>query len=334
MIANGYHTTHKTKGNYLELVGNTPVIQLPVTGLPHVNLFAKLELYNPTGSVKDRAAHYLLRALLSSGLVNKETEIIESSSGNYAVALAAYCQYYNLRFRCVIDPNITSYNYRMLNEFGACIDMITVPDKMGGYLESRLAHIDDLMAEGKNRYWINQYVNPLNAQAYYDTIGVEIASQLASIDYVFIGVSSGGTITGLSQKLKENYPNVKIIAVDSVGSAVFNSPPKTRFIPGIGSSRLPPIIHDALIDDVVWVEESVSALHCHELLREHFLFAGGSSGTIYAAVKQYFQDSHKLRSPNVLAIFPDGGIKYLDTIYNETWCFEKLGLSQRQVPKS
>ncbi|MEZ0612470.1 2,3-diaminopropionate biosynthesis protein SbnA [Fibrella sp. WM1] len=323
-----YISAGRISDHCLELVGNTPMVRLGEGSIPNANAYVKLEAYNPTGSVKDRAAHYILRNLLAMGTIDADTEIVESSSGNYAVALAAYCQYYGLRFRCVIDPNITPYNLRMVEEFGAVIDMVSTPNTVGGYLKARLSRIHALMAEPQKRYWINQYANPLNAQAYYETLGNEIGNQLPSLDYAFVGVSSGGTITGLSRKLKETYPAIRIIAVDTVGSVVFGSPPKGRYIPGIGSSQRPAILDQAYIDDVVWIDEATAAQACHALLKDHFLFTGGSSGTVYAAMKYYFgRQPHSLSSPTALAIFADSGSKYLDTVYNPAWCRDKLGLA-------
>lgn len=197
--------------NILERVGNTPLISISLDEFSNISLYVKLEAYNPTGSVKDRAAHYILRKLLDSGTIDRNTTIIESTSGNFGVALSAYCKYYGLKFIAVIDPNITSINEMLIAANGADIVKVTVPDKNGGYLLNRIQKVKELKDEITNSYWVNQYENPLNASAYYHSLGKEICFQIDEIDYVFLGVSSGGTITGVSKKIKENFPNVKEI---------------------------------------------------------------------------------------------------------------------------
>jgi 2,3-diaminopropionate biosynthesis protein SbnA len=306
--------------NLLENLGNTPVVRLHVPNLPQINLFAKLESYNPTGSVKDRAAHYIIRNCLANGVFNRDTRLLESSSGNFGVALSAFANYFGLRFACVVDPNISEANEFLMQSYQASIIKVTEPDEFGGYLLTRIKTVKEILASDPNIYWVNQYNNPLNAQAYYDTIGAEICRDFEELDYVFMGVSSGGTITGVSKRLKHRFPAVKVIAVDSSGSVVFGGAPKKRHIPGIGSSLRPPILKHALIDDVVIVEEYDAARMCHRILKEYFLWVGGSSGSVFSAIHQYFGRHKPLRELNVLAVFPDKGEKYMNTIFNKGWC--------------
>jgi cysteine synthase A len=220
----------------LERVGNTPLVSIKMEELSNVNLFVKLEAYNPTGSVKDRAAAYILRELLDDGTIDSKTTIIESTSGNFGVALSAYCKYYGLKFIAVVDPHISKMNEMLMRANKARIIKVTQHDQHGGYLLTRINKIKELEQGIKNCYWINQYENPLNARAYYQSLGKEICFQLEEINYVFLGVSSGGTITGVSQKIKENFPAATIVAVDVEGSLIFTGVGRKRFIPGIGSS--------------------------------------------------------------------------------------------------
>lgn len=309
--------------NLFEKVGNTPLVSISVNGLSQLNLFVKLEAYNPTGSVKDRAASYILQKLQTSGGINPGTTIIESTSGNFGVALSAYCRYYGLRFIAVVDPHITAMNEMLIRSNGAEIVKVTQPDKFGGYLLSRIEKVKELVQEIGDAYWVNQYENPLNAAAYYHSLGKEICYQIDEIDYVFLGVSSGGTITGVSRKIKENFPHCKVIGVDVEGSVIFNGKAGKRFIPGIGSSMVPRILSDARIDEVVITDELASIDACYELLREYGCFAGGSSGTVLAGIRQYFTTYPTSQPVNVVTVFPDRGERYYDTIYNQNW-FEKL----------
>lgn len=307
---------------HLETVGNTPMIRWQVPELKKINLFAKLEFHNPTGSVKDRAASYIIKKLLDRKEIDKDTTLIESSSGNFGIALSAYCKKNGLKFIAVVDPCILSINEILIRSFGAEVIKVNVPDCNGGYLLTRIKKVKELIDEIDNSYWVNQYGNPYNAEAYYNTLGNEICDSLGNIDYIFMGVSSGGTITGVSNKIKERFPHSKVIAVDIVGSVIFGHPPHKRYIPGIGSSMVPKILEKAKIDDVVMIDELSTIEMCHQLLKQHYIFAGGSSGSVFAAIKKYFACKNFNRKINVVTVFADRGERYADTVYNEEWCKE------------
>lgn len=306
----------------LDHVGNTPLIKLEQDKVS-VNVFSKLEYFNPTGSVKDRAASYVIGKLLDIGEINQSTTIIESSSGNFGIALSTFCKHYGLPFYCVIDSNILPMNEMLIREFSTKVIKVTDPDPYGGYLVNRIKEVQRLITDLPNSYWINQYGSLQNAEA-YESLAIELSEQIEKIDYVFMGVSSGGTITGVSKKMKELNPNVKIIAVDIVGSIIFGGKPQKRYIPGIGSSMVPNILKDAQIDEVVYVSEATTVKVCRQLLSEQSLFVGGSSGSVYAAIHSYFHERNYANQPNVVAIFPDRGDRYYDSIYNQSWCKEKM----------
>lgn len=305
----------------LDRVGNTPFLHCSINS--NLNVFLKMEYLNPTGSVKDRAASYVINYLISSGTINNETTLIESSSGNFGVALAAYCKKLNLKFICVVDPNILPVNEALIRGYGAEIIKVNQPDKNGGYLLNRIEMVKSLTKKIDNSYWVNQYGNPLVADA-YSILGNEICDQLPSVDYAFLGVSSGGTITGVSKSIKERYPNSKIIAVDIEGSVVFGGEPIKRYIPGIGSSMVPDNLERAVIDDVVVIDEYSSAKACRELMNERSLCAGGSSGAVWAAIKRYFHVNTLSQPVNVVSILPDRGDRYINTVFNESWCEKYL----------
>ena len=309
--------------NILDNVGMTPLTSIRLEELSNIELYLKLEYYNPTGSVKDRAANYIIKKLLDLGEINKDTIMIESSSGNFGIALSAYCKKYGLSFYCVIDPNITPVNETIIRKLSTCTFKVTEKDSYGGYLLERIKKVKQLLNNNSNAYWVNQYANLHNAEAYYNTLGNELCNEIDEIDYVFVGVSSGGTITGVSRRIKEKYPNAKVIAVDSVGSVIFGGQAAKRYIPGIGSSMVPDILKHAKIDEVVLVDEISSISMCHELLEKHSIFAGGSSGSVFAAIKKYFKNKTLNKKVNVVAIFADRGDRYSNTIYNKEW-YEKL----------
>ncbi len=305
--------------NVLDMIGDTPLVRILSRELDNVNLYAKLEYYNPTGSVKDRAASYIISKVLSTGEIDKNTKIIESSSGNFGVALAAICKSYGLKFTCVIDPCINPINEVLISKLDANVMKVTEPDENGGYLLNRIRRVKEQLCLEPNSYWVNQYENPHNADAYYYYLGEEICNSMNNIDYIFMGVSSGGTITGVSRKIKEKFPNAQVIAVDINGSVIFGENPHKRYIPGIGSSMVPLILKKALIDEVVMVDEISTVNACYELLNENMIFAGGSSGSVYYAIKKYFNDKKFSKKPDVVCIFADRGDRYSTTIYNECW---------------
>lgn len=305
---------------YLDNIGNTPIIKLPIKNQNNINVYTKLEYHNPTGSVKDRAAFYILNFLLNNHQINKNTVIIESSSGNFGVALSAYCKKFGLKFIGVIDLHTTQMNEMLMKSFGATLIKITERDKYGGCLLNRIKKVKELKEKYKNSYWINQYANHLNAQAYYNTLGLEICNQIHKIDYLFLGVSSGGTISGVSKRIKEEHNNATIVAVDIEGSVIFGGEPKKRCIPGIGSSMVPEILKQAKIDDVMIVSEKETIAMCNTLLKEHSIFVGGSSGSVFSAICKYFKNNNTTSKPlNVVTIFPDKGERYSNTIYSQEW---------------
>jgi cysteine synthase A len=314
----------------LENLGDTPMIRINLEGFELIKLHSKLEFYNPTGSVKDRAAAYVIRELLERNEIDKDTTIIESSSGNFGIALSAYCKYYGLKFTCVVDPCVSPLNEMLIKSFGALVIKVTEPDENGGYLLNRIRKVKQLREEMRQSYWVNQYENPLNAEAYYESLGGEICAAFGQLDYVFLGVSSGGTITGVSRRVKESFPRAKVIAVDIVGSVIFGNPPQKRYIPGIGSSMVPRILEQAKIDDVVMMDELETISNCHELLEKYNIFSGGSSGSVFGAIKKYFTENPVDRPVNVLTVFPDRGERYYSTVYDEKW-YKKFMIEQVEI---
>jgi N-(2-amino-2-carboxyethyl)-L-glutamate synthase len=294
----------------------TPHVQLAMRGM---NLFAKLEYVNPVGSIKDRAAYWILKRGAERGEIGEETTVIESSSGNFATALAAFTHLLGLRFIPVIDPNISGTYESFLRRMCATVVKVEDRDDTGGFLKTRLQKVKELCATVPHAYWTNQYGNPDAMEAHYELTASEICADFASLDYVFIGVSTAGTIAGVSRRLKEQYPNIRVIAVDTEGSAIFGGPPRKRHIPGIGSSIVPQLLSHAKIDDLVLISERETVQACRELLTSHGLFVGGSSGSAFAAIKRYAAKMSAYKNPTVLFLCADRGTPYLDTVYDHTW---------------
>lgn len=298
------------------MLRQTQVVRLEAEG---VNLYAKLDMQNPIGSLKDRPAFWILKSAIEQGRVGPGTTIVESSSGNFANALASYCRLLGLKFIPVIDPNITSAYEMNLRQSCETVVKVEQRDDTGGFLKTRLHKVQELLGEIPDSFWTNQYGNEDVVEAHYRLTGEEICGAFSQLDYIFVGVSTAGTIAGVSQRVKEKFPSVKVIAVDAEGSVIFGGPPKKRHIPGIGASVQPGLLKYAHIDDVVLVPEIETVRCCHELLNRHGIFAGGSSGSTYAAVKRYLHKVRGTHQPNVLFMCADKGTAYLDSVYSPEW---------------
>src|SRR5262245_41193931 len=222
------HLVHRLK-QLRRMLRTTPHVPMAVAGM---DLFAKLEFVNPVGSMKDRPANWILKRAADRGDIGDGTTVIESSSGNFAAALAAFTRLLGLQFIPVIDPNISGTYESFLRRLCPTVVKVTERDDTGGFLKTRLRMVDHLCATIPNAYWTNQYGNRDAADAHYRLTAGEVCAEFDSLDYVFIGVSTAGTIAGMSRRLKERYPNVRIVAVDSEGSVIFGGAPRKRHIPG------------------------------------------------------------------------------------------------------
>ena len=306
--------------DFSDCVGNTPVVRLDrFFDYSHSEVLAKLELMNPGGSVKDRPAKYIIEKLIESGkLIPNLHHVIESSSGNLAIALAMQCRRFNLQFTCVVDPKISPLNLKIIESLGANIDMVTEKDANGGYLDTRINRVQYLEQHVPNGYWVNQYANPMNWKSHYDGEGEELIKQLSTpVDYLVMGVSTSGTLLGISRRLKEAYPKMKVVAVDAVGSVLFNNKPSPRELPGIGASRVPALLKTDEIDQVIHVDDYESALACRKLVTKEGILAGGSSGSALAAVQKLLAQQ---KTPcRILTLLPDRGERYLDMVYDNVW---------------
>lgn len=302
-----------------DCIGRTPLVRLQrLFAGSGVDVFAKLELMNPGGSMKDRPARYIIESGLRDGTIHRDTHLIESTSGNLGIGLAMMAKLYGLTFTCVVDPKITQTNLNIIKRLGANIDMVSTPDDQGGYLQTRIKRVKELLAADPNGYWINQYANEKNWRAHYEGAGSEIVEQLdGRIDYLVCAVSTTGSILGISRRIREAHPQVKVIAVDAVGSVIFGAQSAPREIPGIGASRVPELCTPAEIDEVVYVDDMESVDGCQSLLGAEGIFAGGSSGSVMAAIRKLLPKIP--RGSRIVTVLPDRGDRYLDTVYDDEW---------------
>nr|WP_228045859.1 2,3-diaminopropionate biosynthesis protein SbnA [Saccharopolyspora sp. HNM0983] len=314
----------------MDCVGATPLVRLRRC-FPHSEweVLAKLEMLNPCGSMKDRPARHIVEQGLHDGTLAPGMRIVESTSGNLGVALAVAARTRGLSFTAVVDPNTSPANLRLLDLFGADVDMVTDQDEAGGYLQARVRRAQAHAAGDPNVVWVNQYANERNWRAYYDTLGAEILQQVdGPIDYLVAPVSTTGSLQGTARRLREVYPGLTVVAVDAVGSVIFGAPPAERRIPGFGASRVPEIFDQDDVDEVIHVADPDSTAGCRRLVETEGLLAGGSSGAVITALHQLLG---RLRGPaRVVTWFPDRGERYLDTIYDDAWAAEL----KRDVPRA
>ncbi|MEN1832831.1 2,3-diaminopropionate biosynthesis protein SbnB [Pseudomonas lijiangensis] len=295
---------------------------LKVAGLGH-DFFLKMESLNPAGSIKLKTAVGLVDDLQTRGLIGPDTILIESSSGNLGVALAMICAERSIRFTCVVDPNSSNHNIRMMRTYGAEVIQVDTPDANGGFLGTRIALIRDKVGSDSRYVWLNQYENSANPRAHARTTARSIGRHFGHVDYLFVGAGTTGTLMGCVQYFQRHHPTTKIIAVDSVGSVTFNTPASRRFIPGLGTSQRPPIFNAEGIHALEMVPESRTVAMCRVLARSKGLLVGGSTATVIAAVHAWRERIEP--GAVVVALSPDWGERYLDTIYDDPWVEQRFG---------
>ncbi len=295
--------------------------------LRSTELVLKLEGFSITGSIKIKTAKYLISDLEARGLaVPGKTTLVESSSGNLGVALSFLCRRLGYRFLCVTDPNVSRTNLRAMAAYGAEVVVIDQPDANGGYVQSRLAYIEKLLRD-PSYVWLNQYANPANVTAHAETTASEILAAFPQPDYVLLGAGSTGTLMGCARRFREASPRTRIIAVDPEGSVLFGGKPGRRLIAGIGGSRLPELLDPSVVHRVVSVPEPDTIRMCHEVALFHGLLVGGSTGSILAAARTL--DGVIEPGSTLIAVSPDLGDKYLDTIYDRAWVMKHYGFDPR-----
>ncbi|MFG1650207.1 2,3-diaminopropionate biosynthesis protein SbnA [Micromonospora sp. NPDC049275] len=286
------------------------------------HLYLKIEGLNPAGSIKFTAARGMIEAAERDGLLHADparppSRLIESTSGNLGVALAGLCAARGYALTCVVDPNTNRAAIATMRSLGAEVEMVTERDANGGFLGSRIAHLRARLAADPGLVWLNQYANPANPAAHADRTAPEILGAFHRVDYLFIGTGTGGTLMGCVQAFHRHSPHTRIVAVDALGSVTFGAAPATRHVPGLGTSRRPEIVDVCAPDDVIHVAEADTVTECRRLARSTGLLAGGSTGTVLAAVRRL--STVIPARATVVAISPDLGERYLESIYDDEW---------------
>lgn len=313
----------------LDVVGHTPLVRLnQITELLPCDVFAKLEFLNPMGSIKDRIARYMIEKAEREGKLKDGQLIIENSSGNTAIGLALVALQKGYRLKVVVRDSLSKEKMDQLRVLGVdihSVDHTLPPDDPNSYnkITPRLA------AETPGCYFPDQHNNRDNNETHYMTTGPEIWEQMEGrIDVAVIGMGTGGTVCGVGRYLKEQDPNVKVVAVDPKGSIFYDwfhhrklVKPGPYLIEGLGDEFLIGTANFDVLDDVVRVTDREAFLMARKLVRIEGVMGGGSSGAAMCAVMQVAQ---KLKpGSRVVTIFPDGAGRYLSTIFNDDWMRRK-----------
>ncbi|MGR4880425.1 2,3-diaminopropionate biosynthesis protein SbnA [Streptomyces sp. LARHCF249] len=285
-------------------------------------LFLKCEGFNFAGSIKLKAATAMVEAAERDGLLKPDSILVESSSGNLGVALSMIAASKGYRFVCVTDSRCNAATRLLLEALGSQIHVITEPSPTGGLLGARIDHVRALCASDDRHVWLNQYTNPNNHTAHYRTTAPAIARAFPDLDVLFIGAGTTGTLMGCARYFRTRQRPVRIVAIDSEGSATFGHTPSRRMIPGLGTSIRPPLLDTSYVDDVVHVSEAETIRTCHRLARHGFVF-GGSTGTVVSGASQWL--ARQDQEVTAVAIAPDLGERYLETVYQTGWVQDFYG---------
>jgi cysteine synthase len=286
----------KTAKNLLELVGKTPLVELKPVG--DVQIYAKLEGQNPTGSIKDRIAKAMIEAAEASGELEPGRELLEPTSGNTGISLALVAKLKGYPLTCVMPENATDERKRLLRLYGAGI--VFSPGDEGSNGAVRLALE---LAEREPRYFMPfQYANEANPRAHYEGTGTEIAEALERVDVLVAGLGTGGTLMGTGERLRESFPDVVIAAAEPLpGDPVMG-------LRSLDDGYVPPILDVSKLDRKVLVSNEESVREVRRLLDEEGIFAGVSAGAVGHVARKLAQE---LDEGVVVAILADAGWKYL-----------------------
>lgn len=289
--------------NVLDMIGNTPMIKLNNIG--NSNLYVKLEKYNPAGSIKDRAVYYMVENLEKNGLLKKGDVLVEATSGNTGIALSMIGSLKGYKVIIVMPETMSVERRTLMKAYGA--ELILTDGSLG--MKGSIEKMNKLLSENSNYISLKQFDNEYNPLAHYETTGVEIYNQVKDIDIFVCGVGTGGTISGVGKYLKEQNPNIKVVAVEPEGSPVISKNKKgSHKIQGIGAGFIPKNYNKNVVDEVMTITDEESYEGVRIMAQKEGILVGISSGAnIYAALKlcEMYPDK------KIVTVVPDGIDKYM-----------------------
>ncbi len=328
--------TLRVYDDILQTIGKTPLVRLQRLGseLP-CPLYAKVEFFNPGGSVKDRIAVNIIEEAERSGRLKPGGMVVEATSGNTGLGLAMVCAKKGYKATFVLPDKMSQEKIQLLRAFGARV-VITPTAVNPEDPRSYISVSKRIVEETPNAILANQYHNPENPRSHYLTTGPEIWEQTrGKVTDVVIGMGTGGTISGTGRYLKEQNPKIKVIGVDPEGSILAETwrqghvppepEPKTYKIEGIGEDFLPSALDLSIVDEVIQVGDKESFSWARRLVKEEGIFCGGSAGSALAAAMQYGADLAPDRL--LVVLLPDSGSRYLSKFYDDKWMRENGFLS-------
>lgn len=290
------------------LIGNTPLVRIGnIVNENGVNVFAKLELWNPSGSVKDRTGLYMINDAERRGALKKGGTIVEATAGNTGLGIAFSALNRGYRIIFVVPTKFSAEKQALLRALGA--EVVNTPRELG--MLGAVAKAEEIKAQIPGSLSLEQFKNQSNPLAHYETTGREIFESLdGKIDYVVAGAGSGGTYSGILRYIKEHVPSAKGILADPVGSTMGGGEHADYNIEGIGNDFIADTMDMSLVDDVIKVTDNEAFETSKLLARTEGIFAGSSSGAAMAAVLKLVKSGAK---GNIVTVFPDRGDRYFST---------------------
>lgn len=322
-----------------DTIGGTPLIRLNSVAKDHSCLIlAKVEFFNPGGSLKDRIGPAIIEDAERSGQLKSGGTIVEATSGNTGVGLAIAAATKGYRCIFVIPDKMSQEKILLLRAFGARVVVTPTavePEDPRSYYSVAQRLVD----ETPNAFLANQYHNPVNPQSHYDITGPEIWQQTdGRITHFVTGIGTGGTITGVGHYLKEKKPDIKIIGIDPIGSILYdlqqgreNPKADSYKVEGIGEDFLPTTTDLSVIDSIVQVSDRDSFLMTRRLVREEGIFCGGSSGSAVWGALKYAEENQLTEDDIVVVIIPDSGSRYLSKVFDDDWMRENGFLDRAKL---
>ncbi|MCQ6554980.1 PLP-dependent cysteine synthase family protein [Streptomyces sp. C10-9-1] len=299
------------------LVGNTPLLHVSEPLAPTGRGFwAKLEGFNP-GGIKDRPGLHMVERARARGDLRPGARIIESTSGTLGLGLALAGMVYGHPVTLVTDPGLESSMTRLLSAYGVRVNVVSEPHPTGGWQQARRDRVSQLLEQHPGSWCPDQYNNPDNTTA-YTPLALELAADMGHIDVLVCSVGTGGHSAGVSRVLRQLYPDLTLVGVDTIGSTIFGQPARPRLMRGLGSSIYPRNVAYDRFDEVHWVAPSEAVWTCRQLATSHYATGGWSVGAV-ALVSGWLARSLP-RETRIATIFPDGPQRYLGTVYDDDYC--------------
>lgn len=301
------------KNSFLDLVGNTPLVRvnnLIKKDELKADVLAKLEYFNPAGSVKDRIAKEMIQDALEKGLINENTTLIEPTSGNTGIGLSAVATALNLKIIITMPETMSVERRNLMKAYGA--ELVLTPGSEG--MKGAIAKAKELASQIENSFIPGQFENPANPTAHYKTTGPEICEQTeGKVDIFVAGVGTGGTISGIGKYLKEKNPEVKVVAVEPASSPVLSTGKGgAHKIQGIGAGFVPETLDTKIYDEIITVENEDAFATGKEMAKTEGILVGISSGAALYAAKELAKREENA-GKTIVVLLPDGGDRYLST---------------------